>query len=114
MRLPHFFVFCVLLIAACDTALALRRQFQLRVLPPPLAQTHPADAFASQIDAVTDPTELRRLALARHRSLLAADQTTQDLLATVRSLSRSDAVQSAMIVLLALGIYFSSRHSLRR
>ena len=111
MRLPAFLLICLLLIAAFNATLAVRRQFQLRVLPPALAETHPADAFAAQLDAMTDPAELRRIALARHRSLLAADRTAQTLLVTIRTISRSESIQSGFVFLLALGVYFSGRRS---
>ena len=109
MRWPTFFLIGVLLVAAGGGALAARRQFQLRVLPPPLAETHPAEAFAARLDTLSDPVELRRLALARHRSLLDADHTTQTLLATIGTMSRFDLVQSGVIFLLALASYFFER-----
>ncbi len=113
MRLPTLFLSCLLLVAACNLALAARRQFQLRLLPPALAETHPADAFAARLDAISDPVELRRLALARHRALLAADHTTQTLLGSVGTLSRSELIQSGVVCLLALGIYFSGQRARR-
>ncbi len=106
MRLPTLFLSCLLLVAVCNVALAARRQFQLRLLPPALAATHPADAFAARLDAVSDPAELRRLALARHRALLDADHTAQTLLGTVGTLSRSELIQSGVVFLCALGVYF--------
>ena len=93
--------------------MAARRQSQLRLLPPALAETHPADAFAARLDAVSDPAELRRLALARHQALLAADRTTQALLGTIGTISRSDLLQSGMIFLLAGGAYFFDRRPAR-
>ena len=107
MRLPTFFLLCLLLLAACNAVLAARRQFQLRALPPVLTETHPAEIFAARLDAVTDPVELRRLTLARYRSLLASDQTVHNLLVTLRTSSRIDFAQSGIIFLLASGIYFS-------
>ena len=106
MRLPTLFLTCLLLVAACNLALAARRQFQLRRLPPALAETHPTDAFAARLETISDPAELRRLALARHRALLDADHTTQDLLGTVGTLSRSELTQSGIVFLLGLGVYF--------
>ena len=113
MRLPTLFLTCVLLVAAFNVALAARRQWQLRLLPPALAETHPVDAFAARLDAVTDPAELRQLALARHRALLAADHTTQSLLGTVGTISRSDLIQNGVVFLLALGVYFFDRRPRR-
>ncbi len=113
MRLPTFFLIGMLLVAAGSGALAARRQSQLRGLPPPLAETHPVEAFAARLDAISDPVELRRLALARHRSLLDADHTTQTLLATVGTMSRFDLVQSGIVFLLALGIYSFDRPARR-
>ena len=113
MRLPTLFLSCLLLVAACNIALATRRQFQLHRLPPALAETHPADAFAARLDTVSDPAELRRLALARHRALLDADHTAQSLLGTVGTLSRSELIQSGVVFLLALGIYFFDRRPRR-
>ena len=113
MRLPTFLLICLSLIAAFNAALAARREFQLRVLPPALDATHPAEAFAARLDTVADPAELRRLALARHRSLLAADQTARSLLVTIRTISRSESIQSGCVFLLALGVYFSGRRPLR-
>ncbi len=114
MRLPTFFLLCLLLLAAYNAVLAARRQFQLRALPPVLTETHPAEIFAARLDAVTDPVELRRLTLARYRSLLASDQTVHNLLVTLRTSSRIDFAQSGIIFLLASGIYFSGQHSFRR
>ena len=109
MKWSTLFLACLLLAVAINAALAAQRQIQLRRLPPALAETHPADAFAARLDAVSDAAELRRLALARHRALLVADHTTQNLLATVATINRSDLIQSGVIFLLALGVYFSDR-----
>ena len=109
MRLPTLFLACLLLAAAFNVLLAAQRQFQLRVLPPALAESHPADAFAARLDAVSDPAELRRLALARHRSLLDADHTTHTLFATVGTICRFDLIQNGLVFLLALGVCFFDR-----
>lgn len=113
MRLPTLLLTCLLLAAAFNLALAARRQFQLRRLPPALAETHPADAFAARLEMISDPSELRRLALARHRALLDADHTAQSLLGTVGTLSRSELIQSGVVFLLGLGVYFTD-HRPRR
>lgn len=106
MRLPTLFLACILLVAAFDLALSAQRQWQLRALPLALSELRPADAFAARLDAVTDPAELRRLALARHRALLDSDRITQSLLGTVKTISRSDGIQSGLVILLTLGVYF--------
>lgn len=106
VKLPTFLLACLLLAAALNVGLAARRHFQLGTLPPALAVTHPADAFAARLDAVSDPAELRRLALARHRALLAADHDTRALLGTVETISRADFIQSGIVLLCALGVWF--------
>ena len=114
MRLPTFFLACLCLAAAFNLALAAARQLQLRALPPALAASHPLDAFAARLDTISDPAELRRLALVRHRELLARDHIAQNLLETVAAISRSDMIQGGLILLLALGVYFSDRTPRRR
>ena len=109
MRLPNILVVCLVLVAAFNLAVAVQRLSQLRSLPPALAETHPADAFAARLDAVSDPTELRRLALARHQALLDRDRTTHDLLTTIRTISRTELAQNGFVLLLAGGIYFVVR-----
>ena len=114
MRLLPSLLICLLLVAAFNLAIAGQRLAQLRSLPPALAETHPADAFAARLDAVSDPAELRRLAFARHQALLDRDRTTHDLLATIRTISRTELAQSGIVLLLAGGIYFVVRRPARR
>lgn len=109
MRPPTFFLACLLLAAVFSAALAVQRQAQLRALPPALADTHPVEAFAARLETISDPVELRRLAVARHRALLDADHTTQTLLATVGTMSRFDLTQSGIVFLLALAVYWFDR-----
>ncbi len=109
MRLPNLLLLCLLLVAVFNSLLAIQRLRQLRSLPPALAETHPAAAFAARLDAVFDPAELRRLALARHRTLLDADQTSHTLVATIGTISRTELAQSGIVLLLAGGIYIVSR-----
>ena len=110
MRLSTFLLIGLLVVAACNLALAAQRQWQLRPLPPAFAETHPADAFAARLDTISDPAELRQLALARHRTLLAVEQTTQNVLGLVGTITRSDLIQSGLVFLLALGICFFDRY----
>lgn len=114
MRSPSSLLICLLLVAAFNLAVAAQRLSQLRSLPPALAETHPADAFAARLDALSDPAELRRLALSRHQALLDRDRTTHDLLATIRTISRTELAQSGIVLLLTGGIYFAVRHPPRR
>lgn len=105
-RLPSFFLGCLLLSSAFDVYTGTRRYLKGRPeLPTAVAPVRSTEALQTRLNDITDPAELRQIALERHRAFLQADHVVNTAVPAIRAQIRLNLTRGVVVFLFAMCVY---------
>ena len=105
VKVPTFFLGVLLFVMLINAAGGYRLRAKIARVPPDPVGVQSEEAFAAKAATLTDPAELRALAIKEHRRVVAASHLFDALDSLLKSLGRTLMFQTWGVLILGLCYY---------